>query len=306
LKAHPEVGKLMGCSHALKYKIIAAFLVQWASLELLKGAPLWMTFVCCYTLSGMITGSMTLALHELSHNLGAKKPIWNRVLSMIANTCMGIPAAATFKRYHAEHHKFLGEHHIDVDIPTYFEGNWFKNGHLSKMMWLFFQPAWYSLRPMVLNTKDPNSYEFINYACTITADLLVYSRYGIPGVLYLILGTIMGMQWHPVAGHFVAEHYVFNEGQETYSYYGPLNWVCFNVGYHIEHHDFPYVAESKLAVLRKTAPEFYDYPHYHSWVKVMYDFVMDPYVTPFSRIKRKELSPEEFVAFRKKGGLCTK
>jgi hypothetical protein len=72
-----------------------------------------------------------------------------------------------------------------------------------------------------------------------------------------------------MAGHFIAEHYTFVKGYETYSYYGPLNFFGLNVGYHNEHHDFPNVPGCRLPALKAMAPEFYDnLPQVSSWVKV--------------------------------------
>lgn len=51
---------------------------------------------------------------------------------------------------------------------------------------------------------------------------------------------------------------------------------------------------SRLHTVRQVAPEFYmDRPHYYSWVKVLWDFVLDPAITPFSRIKRRTLGDEQ-------------
>lgn len=74
---------------------------------------------------------------------------------------------------------------------------------------------------------------------------------------------------------------------ETCSYYGPLNWVTFNVGYHVEHHDFPSIPGSRLHLLSKIAPEFYvNLNHHTSWSYVLWKYITDPKVGPFARVRR--------------------
>ncbi|HEV8549100.1 MAG TPA: fatty acid desaturase, partial [Polyangiaceae bacterium] len=76
-------------------------------------------------------------------------------------------------------------------------------------------------------------------------------------------------------------------GQETYSYYGPLNRIAFNVGYHNEHHDFPYIAGSRLPALRRLAPEFYENLHSHdSWTLTLVRYVTRPSLGGHSRVRR--------------------
>jgi len=105
---------------------------------------------------------------------------------------------------------------------------------------------------------------------------------------YLIMSSFWAGSLHPMAGHFIAEHYVWDDlQQETYSYYGWLNIFAYNVGYHNEHHDFPSVPWTRLPALRALAPEFYDtIPNHPSWPMVIINFIRDRNVGIFARVKR--------------------
>ena len=80
-------------------------------------------------------------------------------------------------------------------------------------------------------------------------------------------------------------HYVSHSPQETYSYYGALNRLTFNMGFHNEHHDLMTVPWKRLLELNRIAPEFYEPLHsYRSWTRVLWNFIVDPRMSPFSRI----------------------
>jgi sphingolipid delta-4 desaturase len=81
---------------------------------------------------------------------------------------------------------------------------------------------------------------------------------------------------------------VVSEGQETYSYYGWLNRLALNIGYHNEHHDFPAVSWIRLPEVRRIASHLYDEQLSHrSWIRLWWRFISDRELGPLSRIVRR-------------------
>src|SRR5262249_33446278 len=111
---------------------------------------------------------------------------------------------------------------------------------------------------------------------------------GFAGLAYLVLSTFFGVGFHVVGARWIQEHYTFVPGQETYSYYGPLNRIAFNIGYHNEHHDLVRVPWVHLPKVKALAPEFYGGLHAHrSWLRVLQRFFFDRDLTLYSRITRE-------------------
>lgn len=141
-----------------------------------------------------------------------------------------------------------------------------------------------------------------NLVAQISFDFLVVRYAGLKALAYLITSSFLAGSLHPCAGHFIAEHYVFEQQPisakdadnlapvpETFSYYGPLNMLTYNVGLHNEHHDFPAVPWSRLPALHEIAKEFYaDLPQHKSWTWVIWQFIWDKEVGLWCRVKRKE------------------
>lgn len=231
----------------LKWAVLLMVILQVVTAYFMQNAG-WLTILIVgYCWGGVINHSMTLAIHEIAHNLafGHSQPMKNRLLGMFGNLPLGVPYSIVFKKYHLEHHKYQGDDEFDVDIPSRIEAKLFTSTG-TKFLWVLLQPFFYAVRPLALRPKPITGLEVLNFTVQAVFDIMIVYFFGWRSLIYLASGTLLAMGLHPVAGHFISEHYMFKKGYETYSYYGPLNRITFNVGYHNEHHDFPNIPGSRL------------------------------------------------------------
>ena len=112
--------------------------------------------------------------------------------------------------------------------------------------------------------------------------------FGFKGISFLFMSFFFSIGLHPLGARWIQEHYLtLSKEQETYSYYGVLNSVAFNVGFHNEHHDFPSVPWNRLPKIKSGAPSFYNGLLSHkSWTLLFFRFLFDQEISLFSRVIR--------------------
>lgn len=203
--------------------------------------------------------------------------------------------------YHLTHHKSLGVDGLDTDLPTSLEAL-FLDSVLGKAFFCTFQIIFYAIRPMMVYQVPLTPIHVFNIVVQVSLDFLLIRYAGATSLAYLIMSSFLAGSLHPCAGHFIAEHYVFEKSlksaqdvsditpvPETFSYYGPLNILTYNVGLHNEHHDFPAIPWTRLPALHAMASEFYTgLPSHQSWICVIWQFIWDKEVGLWCRVKRKE------------------
>lgn len=291
LSKHPEVKKLITKNPNTMWWIIACVGVQVFLSYLLKDQSLWMIAAVAWIFGAFPTHTLFVCIHEASHNLIFRKPSWNIFAGIVANFPSLAPTAISFKNYHLKHHAFQGVHELDADLPDYWEAKLINNYFIGKAIWLLLYPFFQAIRTIrCMELAVFDRWVILNIVCQLSFDAAIVYFWGWPALAYMGLSFLFSVGFHPLGARWIQEHYlVLDKNQETFSYYGPLNGINMNVGYHNEHHDMPSVPWNNLPKLKAMAPEFYDDLKYHtSFVKLFFTFLFAQEIGLYSRIARKE------------------
>jgi sphingolipid 4-desaturase/C4-monooxygenase len=296
LKAHPEVRSLMGRNPWTALVAVFVLALQTAiafGVSRLGPNAWWIGLLAAYAVGAFANHCNYVIIHDATHNLVFRNRILNRLVAIAADLPNLFPGAVAFSVYHLKHHAHQGHYESDADIPNQWEARLVGDKWYRKALWLLLFPLFQLTRPPRLKAIAVwNSWTVINVMAVIAYDIAIYSLCGWAGLWYLGCSLFFSIGLHPVGARWVQEHYTLDPDQETFSYYGPINVVALNVGYHNEHHDFPSIAWNNLPKLRALAPEFYDSLRSHSsWTRLLLQFVFDRRYTLFSRVERPNKLP---------------
>jgi sphingolipid delta-4 desaturase len=290
LQQHPEVRKLIGKNKYTFFAIIGlvAFqcIVGWA----VSSQSWWIVFATAYLAGAFADHALFVMIHECAHHLLFKNRSANRLSGILANLPLLFPSSVSFERYHIKHHSFQGVHELDADLPNRWEARLINNYFIGKVIWLLFYPLFQIFRISRLKEIKPfDKWVALNFAAQAVFIAAIWMVFGPKAIAYMLLSFFFSVGLHPLGARWIQEHYLTHNEQETYSYYGVLNTVAFNVGFHNEHHDFPSIPWNKLPRIRQTAPGFYNSLAYHtSWTKLFFRFLFDGEISLYSRVLRKE------------------
>jgi len=289
LKAHPEVSTLIG-RNPWTGAVLAGLLSLQLGLAFWLGSLgiryWWLSLIIAWCVGAFASHCMYVIIHEATHNLIFRSKFLNKVAGVAADLTNTFPGALAFRVYHLKHHAHMGEHDWDGDLPLPWEARLVKNSSWRKIIWMFLFPFMQVTRSMFTKkVKTINTWVVINLVAVVLFDIFIIYFFGFNAIIYCLFSMVFGLGLHPVGARWIQEHFTLDENQETYSYYGWLNNLSMNVGYHNEHHDFPSIPWNRLPELRAMAPEYYDTLAYHdSWSKLLLKFLFSPEYSLYSRI----------------------
>lgn len=291
VRAHPEVRQLVGRNPYTALIAVSLLIVQTAiafGMGRLGHGYWWLALIVAYGFGAFVNHANYVIIHDATHNLIFRSKAANKVVAILADLPGLVPGSMGFRVYHLKHHAHQGDYELDADMATHWEARLVGNKWYRKAIWLLLFPFFMAVRPSRLKSiRMWDGWLVANAATVVVYDVAIFLFCGWAGLLYLGLSFLFSVGLHPLGARWIQEHYTYDPSQETFSYYGPINLLALNVGYHNEHHDMPSIPWNRLPRLRALAPEFYDNLKYHtSWTRLLIQFIFDKRYYLHSRVER--------------------
>jgi sphingolipid delta-4 desaturase len=269
----PEVQKLLGHDSRTQYYAYAIVIIQVAIAYAVRGSMLW-AVVFGLTISPYVAFAVLTLIHEVSHSLVFGYPTYDRLLGIFTNMILLAPVSEVFRQHHNVHHTHLGNVKKDVDVPGEREMRAVGNSTVLKTAWLILSVFILPIRSLKKLPVKWNIFVALNWVVCLTFTFTTLFLSG-SSFVYMLLGTVLSQSMHPANARQVQRHIKLyhdekdGAGREpdapdaplhkqkinTFSYYGGLNFLTLNVGFHVEHHDFGNVPWTKLPALKRIAGE---------------------------------------------------
>lgn len=291
LHAHPEVRDLQGAAPITARILIVLVLCQLMLSLLFADAPWWAYLLSAATIGAVASHALFGLVHECIHGTVFRSPWLNRALAIVANLPHALPSAVSFQIFHLEHHAHQGDYARDADIPAVWEVRLFGKSFLGKLAWFFVYPALMIARSSRVSkmsgVRGITLGVVVNVVCVLSFDAAWAYFAGWKALAWLLLSFYLAIGPTPLGARWVQEHFVLSRDQETNSYTGAFNLLCFNMGMHNEHNDFPGIPWFRLPKLRNLAPEFYsDLYDVTSYTVLFWRFLFDSRLSIGSRVVR--------------------
>ena len=298
IQKHPEISDLMGrnpYTAVILFGLVGLQIGLAAWMGSLGMEYWWLALLLAYCVGAFANHSLYVVIHEATHNMIFRKRMLNRWMAVIADFPNAIPGAMGFHTYHLKHHAHLGDYENDTDLATHWEARLVGNSSWRKAIWLALFPVFQVFRTFRLGHVNTwTEWMIINIVAVFAFDFAIVYFFGWAALFYTFFSMMFALGLHPLGARWIQEHYTLDDDQETYSYYGPLNFLALNMGYHNEHHDFPSIPWNRLPEVKRLAPEYYDNLKFHpSWSGLLLQFIFNPEYSLYSRVKRDKRESKE-------------
>lgn len=291
INKHPEIRTLIGRNPYTALVIVFCVALQLSLAYFLRDVSWWWIFIAAYLIGAFACHTLFVCIHECSHNLIFKNRTLNTISGIIANLPLVFPSSVSFQKYHLKHHSYQGVEALDADMPFRWEARLIDNHVIGKALWLLFYPVFQLLRPLRM-TKEISIFDgwtLVNWIVQFGFMAAMIYFGGAKPTVFLVASFFFSIGLHPLGARWIQEHFLTHGDQETKSYYGVLNSVNLNVGFHNEHHDFPSVPWNKLPKVKKMAGAYYDHlGHHTSYTILLFQFLFDRNISIYSRTARSK------------------